>query len=107
MREHTTPSQLRNIIDTVVRAVVLEDAKDKRNKFLGRAGGTQAGIKESSLCIRSLQSLGGTSQQSLEQEEEVVWLIRASPPPAGNTEKMVVEGGEEERWREIGSGSRI
>lgn len=30
---------LRNITDPVVRAVVLEDAKDKRNKLLGRAGG--------------------------------------------------------------------
>lgn len=39
--------------------VVLADAKDKRDKLLGRAGGSQAGIRGPSLCTRSLQSLRG------------------------------------------------
>lgn len=86
---------LRNVTDPVVRAVVLEDAKDKRNKLLGRAGGTRAEIRGCSLCIRSLQSLRGTSQWSLEQGEEVVQSLRAWSLPAEKQRKQW--------WRENGA----
>lgn len=45
--KQASPSQLRNITDIVVKTVISEDAKDKENEWLRRAGGTQA-----SLCIR-------------------------------------------------------
>lgn len=79
----------------MVRAAVFEDAKDKRNKLLGRAGGTRAGIRGPSLCIRSLQSLRGTSQWPLEQGEEVVQSLRAWSLPAEKQRKQW--------WREKGA----
>lgn len=76
-------TQLRNVIDTAVKTVILEDTKDKRNKVLGRAGGTQARIRGPSLCLRPLPRRDSTMVPGAGRGSSVA--ARSMTTPAGKS----------------------